>query len=60
MCTRVQCDRCGKPTWAGCGRHVETALAGVPPDARCRCREESTEAQSSDARPRKRFFGLFG
>jgi hypothetical protein len=37
MCTRIKCDRCGKPTWVGCGRHVEQALAGVPKDQRCTC-----------------------
>ncbi|MGE3178078.1 MAG: hypothetical protein AB7O32_11450 [Vicinamibacterales bacterium] len=37
MCQRVQCDQCGKPTWAGCGRHIEEALRGVPPDQRCQC-----------------------
>jgi hypothetical protein len=37
MCQRVQCSRCGKPTWTGCGRHIEEALRGVPPDQRCRC-----------------------
>lgn len=24
MCRRVTCDTCGKPSWAGCGMHVET------------------------------------
>jgi hypothetical protein len=37
MCTRVNCRQCGKPTWAGCGRHIEEALRGVPPDQRCTC-----------------------
>jgi hypothetical protein len=37
MCVRVQCTSCGKPTWAGCGQHIEQALAGVPLDKRCQC-----------------------
>jgi hypothetical protein len=37
MCRRVECSRCGKPTWAGCGRHIEEALAGVPAESRCVC-----------------------
>ena len=28
---------CGKATWAGCGEHIEEALAGVPADERCTC-----------------------
>lgn len=37
MCVRVTCRDCGKPTWEGCGQHVEEALAGVPEAERCRC-----------------------
>jgi hypothetical protein len=39
MCQRVTCPTCGKPTYAGCGRHVEAVLRDVTPEARCRCRE---------------------
>ncbi len=35
MCRAVVCKKCGKPTWAGCGRHVEQVLAGVPRADRC-------------------------
>jgi hypothetical protein len=37
MCTRIQCSRCGKPTWVGCGRHVEQVMAGIPKEQRCSC-----------------------
>jgi hypothetical protein len=37
MCQRVQCTRCGKPTWLGCGRHVEQVLAGLTDAERCAC-----------------------
>lgn len=37
MCVRVSCDRCAKPTWRGCGEHIEEALAGVPEAERCHC-----------------------
>jgi hypothetical protein len=26
---------CGKPTWIGCGGHIESALQGVKKDDRC-------------------------
>ena len=39
MCQRVTCSTCGKPTFAGCGRHVEQVLGDVPPEQRCKCRE---------------------
>ena len=40
MCHRTTCRTCNKPTWAGCGNHVESALAGVPKSQRCRCSAE--------------------
>ena len=35
MCRPVPCRTCGKTTWAGCGEHIEQALAGVPAAQRC-------------------------
>ncbi len=37
MCREVQCPKCGRPTWAGCGAHIEATLAHVPREARCQC-----------------------
>lgn len=42
MCQRVQCGKCGKPTWTGCGQHIEEALRGVPKDQRCTCEREKS------------------
>jgi hypothetical protein len=39
MCARVTCGTCAKPTWSGCGEHIEEALAGVPVEDRCKCGE---------------------
>lgn len=49
MCRRVTCESCGKPTYAGCGAHIEQVLGDVPPAQRCRCREERASAQGSAA-----------
>lgn len=46
MCSLVQCKQCKKPTWAGCGNHIEAALAGIPEVDRCHCREEKKGAAS--------------
>jgi hypothetical protein len=35
MCRRIDCAVCGKPTFAGCGLHVESVLRDVPPAERC-------------------------
>jgi len=37
MCRRVTCPQCGKPTYAGCGQHVEQVLGDVPKPERCQC-----------------------
>ena len=35
MCHAVTCKTCGKPTWAGCGRHVESVKRRVPDSQWC-------------------------
>jgi hypothetical protein len=50
MCRRVQCVKCGRPSYAGCGAHVEQVLADVPAKERCRCREDSHQA--TEPRPK--------
>ncbi len=35
MCHKTTCRKCGKPSWAGCGQHIEIALKGVPKAERC-------------------------
>lgn len=39
MCSRAQCPACDRPTYRGCGAHVEQVLADVPAAERCRCNE---------------------
>ena len=37
MCRATTCKQCGRPTWAGCGAHVEQVLGHVPEADRCQC-----------------------
>lgn len=39
MCQAITCRTCGKPTWTGCGQHIEEALRGVPQRDRCQGHE---------------------
>ena len=39
MCQRVTCKTCGKPTFAGCGMHVDQVLGDVPRGDRCQGHE---------------------
>lgn len=38
MCSPVNCNRCGKVTWSGCGMHVDQVMASVANERRCICR----------------------
>jgi hypothetical protein len=49
MCRRVQCAKCGRPTFAGCGAHIEQVLGDVPREQRCTCREQAATAPSGTA-----------
>jgi hypothetical protein len=55
MCQQVTCRKCGKATWAGCGQHIDQALAGVPKSQRC-------QGHDNDPKPEKTgfFSKLFG
>lgn len=48
MCQRINCRICGRPSFRGCGRHVESVLGDVPRAARCRCRAEAAKAPACD------------
>jgi hypothetical protein len=52
MCRRVTCKTCGKPSWAGCGAHVEQVLGDVPKTMRCQghSKAELASARSGSKR----------
>lgn len=58
MCRRVKCSKCGKPTYAGCGAHIEQVLADVPKAERCQC--PHTKAQRSAGLARMAMTALAG
>lgn len=51
MCRRVTCKKCGRPTFAGCGAHVEQVLGDVPRSERCQCRELRAASAPSSTSP---------
>ena len=64
MCSRITCPRCRKPSYSGCGAHVEMVLGDVPRAERCKCREQAAppRGQPDRAEPEpqglwKRIFG---
>lgn len=54
MCVRVDCPTCAKPTFAGCGAHIEMVLGDVPPPERCQCRSKSQKSSQSSEQSRWR------
>lgn len=60
MCQRTTCSTCGKPTFAGCGRHVEAVLGDVPPAERCHCREREKPEPETRSSFGERVAALFG
>ena len=51
MCRRIRCEQCQKPTYAGCGKHVEQVLGNVPKEDRCHCRDHKAAAAVAAAPP---------
>lgn len=45
MCSTVRCPDCQKVTWAGCGMHIEQALAGYSDEQICHCEEENADTE---------------
>lgn len=44
MCRQITCSNCKKPSWAGCGAHIEQVLGSVPKADRCRCTAADRQA----------------
>ncbi|KAM7506949.1 hypothetical protein LguiA_017402 [Lonicera macranthoides] len=38
MCYRVDCNKCGKYSWGGCGKHLTTLSASIEKGKHCLCR----------------------
>ena len=59
MCAEVTCKQCGRPSWKGCGQHVEQVLGHVAREDRCQCHrshgdEEPTLVRTSMTRVKER------
>lgn len=45
MCYKVTCATCGKASWGGCGKHIDSALKGVAMEDRCKCKSCTQQEQ---------------
>jgi hypothetical protein len=57
MCHQITCATCNKPTWEGCGEHIEHALKGVPLNERCTCARDHVKAAPNTKSPLDRILG---
>ncbi|KAI0988018.1 hypothetical protein GJ496_010191 [Pomphorhynchus laevis] len=46
MCFEVECKKCGKLTWAGCGKHIDKVMSNIEEEFRCTC-DKSDEKKTS-------------
>lgn len=44
MCRPVECKKCGKTTWTGCGQHVAQVKATVPAGQWCTCERSDSNS----------------
>jgi hypothetical protein len=51
MCRRIDCATCGRPTFTGCGAHIEQVLRDVPRADRCHCREDEARGVERKVEP---------
>ncbi|HEV8549786.1 MAG TPA: hypothetical protein VGQ57_12175 [Polyangiaceae bacterium] len=58
MCQRITCSVCGKPSYQGCGRHIESVLADVPKSERCTCRERNATESGATSGVKRWFRAL--
>ena len=42
MCMKIYCSKCKKPTFNGCGLHIEKVLSGIKVEDRCQCKVKTS------------------
>ncbi|KFH06242.1 hypothetical protein TGVAND_268300 [Toxoplasma gondii VAND] len=43
MCYEVKCTHCGKRTWQGCGKHIDSVMKPIPVQEQCACKPRSQD-----------------
>ena len=57
MCRPTTCEVCGKTTWKGCGKHIDSVKEQVPPDQWCD--KNHTDEEYALAEKKSGFFDSF-
>jgi hypothetical protein len=48
MCRRITCPECNKPSYTGCGAHIEQVLGDIPKKDRCQCSKLDDNIDNDD------------
>lgn len=54
MCYIVECGKCKKKSYGGCGMHVEAVFRDVPVEQRCFCGFTEEERRAAEKAPHLR------
>ena len=57
MCRPTTCEVCGKTTWKGCGKHIDSVKEQVPADQWCD--KDHSDEEYAAAEKKRGFFGSF-
>ena len=57
MCRPTTCEVCGKTTWKGCGKHIDSVKDQVPADQWCD--KDHSDEEYAAAEKKRGFFGSF-
>ncbi|ELR23537.1 uncharacterized protein ACA1_071590, partial [Acanthamoeba castellanii str. Neff] len=45
MCFKAKCLNCGKWTWKGCGKHIDSVMTQIPAAEQCHCSPEARKPE---------------
>ena len=57
MCRPTTCEVCGKTTWKGCGKHIDSVKEQVPADQWCD--KDHSDEEYAAAEKKRGYFGSF-
>ena len=57
MCRPTTCEVCGKTTWKGCGKHIDSVKEQVPADQWCD--KDHSDEEYAAAEKKRGFFGSY-
>jgi hypothetical protein len=57
MCHSVECGKCKKTSWSGCGQHLESVFRNIKIEDRCFCGYTTEELEDEKKHPKYKNLG---